>query len=120
MKSMCEDKDWIKLDLEIQNEILFKNCLLESQRPVVNLDTSEDIHKTLKIHNFKAFEDKVSALPNRFVTALAQAVKVLQPKVQLIKLPSFSLQTEEDIDSWVNETQHFLKNLLSKGPIRLI
>jgi hypothetical protein len=63
------------------------------------------------------FADRVAALPARFDNIASAAVKLCEPKSQLIRVPRRTLKTVEEIDAWADELKQQLKFALANGPI---
>jgi hypothetical protein len=79
-----------------------------------------EILNTLVTLSFKAFGDKVAALPGRYARALRMAAEKLEPAIQYNpSLPSRILKTDADVDKWLEDVAKRLKQLLKNGPIRM-
>jgi len=117
MNRLKTDDNWNKLEKEQQNSLLEQYNLREADRPKINVQSTEDILNTLEKMPRAMFSDRVAALPGRFVQIITKAAEIIEPKAQLIKLPSRTVKTKEDIDEWVVEVQEKLKSALKDGPI---
>jgi len=56
-------------------------------------------------------------MPGRFSAALAQAGKLLEPKLQQVRLSSSVIKNEEELKEWFRQKEEELTSKLKVGPI---
>ena len=61
----------------------------------------------------------MEALKHRFAQALEQAVKEMEPTVQLLEIPKRTLKTDADVDRWLQEVGEQLRNAVKSGPVNM-
>ncbi len=115
------DENWKKLSPDDKHSIRAVAGLLRQDTDIdVKVSTTMEILNTLVTLSFKAFGDKVAALPGRYARALRMAAEKLEPAIQYNpSLPSRILKTDADVDKWLEDVAKRLKQLLKNGPIRM-
>jgi hypothetical protein len=88
-----------------------------AELPQAAVETDEELLGTLDRTPLPAWRDKIDALSGRFGQALAAAAKLLEPKVQTVRLTSGTLKTEDDVRSWLDQQANQLLAKLKDGPI---
>jgi hypothetical protein len=58
---------------------------------------------------------QISSASGRFSTAVAQAGKILEPKLQQVRLTSVTLKTPEDVKQWLSQQEDMLIEKLKLG-----
>ena len=79
----------------------------------------EELHAALKQYPLASWADRIEALKNRFMKALEQAVKELEPTVQLLEIPKRTLKTDADVDRWLREVGEQLRSAVKTGPVNM-
>jgi len=115
--SLVSNGNWQTLEPEQQEAILKANQLDASSVLIFDLSDTNAILKTLSKNSLSSIKDRIAAIPGRFNKALEDAAKLLEPESQVIKLPSRTLRTAEDIDQWLKELRLLISDALSKGPV---
>lgn len=92
--------------------------LTEDAVPTIEVGDTKAILKTLFRTPLSALRDRIAALPSRFDAALLDAAKVMEPKVQEVRLESKTLKNESEIDLWLEEVRKALVAKLKNGPVR--
>ncbi len=85
--------------------------------PQAAVETDEELLGTLDRTPLPAWRDKTDALSGRFGQALAAAARLLEPKVQTVRLTSGTLKTEDDVRGWLDQQANQLLTKLKDGPI---
>ena len=62
-------------------------------------------------------EDQIGALPQQFVRAALAAANLLGPNTQRVHLSSGTLKTEQEVKSWLANTEKNLLPKLKDGPV---
>jgi hypothetical protein len=117
MERLRNDSNWAQLDPGQHNELLSEQKLTEAEHPKICLQSTDDILRTVDSISLRMFSDRIAAMPGRFDQVIINAAELLEPEVQVVKVPQRMLKTEEDIDEWVEEVKEQLKDALNKGPI---
>jgi hypothetical protein len=73
--------------------------------------------RTLDSTPLSSWGDKSAAIPGRFSAALAQAGKLLEPKLQQVRLTSGTLRTPDDVKQWLSEQERIIVEKLKSGPV---
>ena len=64
-----------------------------------------------------SWRDKTDALSGRSSQAIAAAAKLLEPKIQTVRLTSGTLKTESEVRGWLSQQESELLSRLKDGPI---
>jgi hypothetical protein len=116
---LVSNGNWQSLEPEQQEALLKANQLDDNSKLSFDLSDTSAILKTLSINSLSSIKDRIAAMPGRFNKALEEAAKLLEPQSRVIKLPSHTLRTADDVDAWLQETGALLKEALADGPIIL-
>ena len=119
MGRLEQDPNWRELEPDERLRLLSHYSLDESNRPAVNVQSTEGVLETLEGCSLPSFADRVAALSGRFDNVLKRAAELCQPEVQFIQVPRRTLKTEEEIDAWAAEMTERLKTALKQGPVAL-
>ncbi len=116
-EKLAHDPNWHKLEPEQRQELCNQHGLLDSAAPVIEVNTTEAILKSLDTVGISALKDRVAAKPGRFSQVQMKAAKMLEPEVQQISLPTPTLKSEKDVDAWLADVRQLLVEQLKKGPV---
>lgn len=119
MGRLEQDPNWRELEPDERLRLLSHYSLDESNRPAVNVQSTEGVLETLEGCSLPSFADRVAAMSGRFDNVLKRAAELCQPEVQFIQVPRRTLKTEEEIDAWAAEMTERLKTALKQGPVAL-
>jgi hypothetical protein len=114
-KQLEENANWQKLTLAQQQPILDSYEINEPDDIAVN--TVDELIDSLEACSIKHWNDRIQAQNNKFNSAAMDAAKLLEPKVQVVKLPHRTLKTEADIKDWLKEVELQMLKDLSNGPL---
>lgn len=115
-KDALEASDtWQKLTTEQRDSILDGEGIVAV--PVLDLSTDERLVQTLQSTPVAWWHDKTAALPGRFQNAASAAAKLLTPKAQRAVIPSRTLHSSEDLNTWVTEVRKEIEAKLKEGPV---
>jgi hypothetical protein len=117
LEKLEQDDAWRRLEPDQKHEFLKKNTLIERMRPMVNVETPNDILATLNAISISAFNDRLAALPARVNASLNAASKLFEPKSQNIQVPSRTIKTEAELETWLAEVKTQLSAALKNGPV---
>jgi hypothetical protein len=115
MEGLEANGTWHKLTPEQRYEILSKNSV--RQIPTIAVGTTEDILATLEKTKVSELEAIRDALPTRFSSAVAAAAKLVQPQAQSVRLPSATINTEDELKTWLSLAEEQIREKLKDGPV---
>jgi hypothetical protein len=106
---------WTKLTADQQASVLSSNGITDIA--AIKVGTDDELLRTLDSTPLSSWGDKSAAIPGRFSAALAQAGKLLEPKLQRIQLSSNVIKTEDELRAWLQHQGEELSAKLTLGPI---
>ena len=115
MALLCKSDVWSQLSPEQQTSVLGSNGI--NDIAAIKVGSDSELLGLLDSTPLSSWSDKCAALPGRFSTALAQAGKMLEPKLQQVRLTSVTLKTPEDVKQWLNQQEDLLIEKLKQGPV---
>ncbi|MCA9126638.1 MAG: BREX system P-loop protein BrxC [Planctomycetales bacterium] len=115
MSLLTKSDVWTKLTADQQSSVLSSNGITDVA--AIKVGTDDELLRTLDSTPLSSWGDKSAAIPGRFSAALAQAGKLLEPKLQQVRLTSGTLKTPEDIKQWLAQQETELVARLKNGPI---
>ena len=115
MTSLTQSDVWGKLTADQRSNVLSSNGITEVG--AIKVGTDEELIRTLDSTPLSSLADKSAALPGRYSAALAQAGKLLEPKLQQVRLTSGTLKTPEDVKHWLGEQERTILEKLKSGPV---
>jgi phage/plasmid-associated DNA primase len=110
-----ENANWQKLTLP-QQQLILDNCEI-NEPDAIAVNTVDELIDNLEACSIKHWNDRIQAQSNKFNSASMDAAKLLEPKVQIIKLPHRTLKTEADIKDWLAEVEQQMLKDLQNGPL---
>ncbi|NCD09159.1 MAG: BREX system P-loop protein BrxC [Negativicutes bacterium] len=119
MARLKQDDNWQQLEPEQRHQLLSGQMLHESARPKVEVQATEDVLRTLEAFSLTMFEDRIAAIPGRFDAVLQAAAELMEPAVQFIQISKCTLNTESEINDWIEGVRCQLKTALMNGPVRI-
>ena len=108
------DENWQQLDSSQRHDLRLDQQLVEALKPVVNVESADEILLTLDNLSLSAFSDRVIAMPSKFDRIILEAAKLMEPDIQQVSIPSQTLKTEEDVDIWLKDVRKILIENLVK------
>jgi hypothetical protein len=115
MSLLTKSDVWTKLTADQQASVLSSNGITDIA--AIKVGTDDELLRTLDSTPLSSWGDKSAAIPGRFSAALAQAGKLLEPKLQQVRLTSGTLKTPEDVKQWLSEKENELLEKLKAGPV---
>ena len=116
-KKLDGDENWKQLDSTQRHDLRLDQQLVEALKPKVNVESTDEIQSTLDAVSISAFKDRVIAMPSKFDRIVLEAAKLMEPDIQQVSLPSSTLKTEEDVDTWLKGVRQLLIEKLVNGPV---
>lgn len=115
-KAILESNDnWQKLSPEQQERILEAEGIASVPRP--SLQDAESVFRSLEETPLSGWKTRTNALPQQFANAALAAAKLLEPKIQKVRLTSSTLKTEIDVRTWISKTEKELLERIRSGPV---
>ncbi len=102
-----------KLSPEQKHAILSKNQLLH-QTEIKKLEPQALLNHLNKL-SLDTWQTKIAALSGQFQSALDEAIKLSAPKAEVYNLPKKTLNSEADIDAYVEEVKTEMKEIIRKA-----
>jgi hypothetical protein len=113
-----ENANWQKLTPDQQQQILDNYDLNEPD--AISVNTVDELIDSLEACSIKHWNDRTQAQNNKFNSASMDAAKLLEPKVQQVKLPRRTLKTEADIKAWLEEVEQQMLKDIQNGPLLVV
>lgn len=117
MQRLGTDEHWQQLSPDQRNDLLTQERLTASDKPTIQLGSTEQVLATLEQVRPDAFADRIAAMASRFDSVLVAAAERLEPRAKLLDLPRRTLKTEQDIEAWMTEVRDALQRALADGPV---
>lgn len=102
-----------KLSPEVKHGILARNQILA--KPELKDHDASSLRNSLSKTSLDAWQTKISALGSQFDNAVAEAVKLLEPKAESYSLPRKTLTSSADIDAYIKGLQQELEEMLKSA-----
>ena len=115
MATLTASANWKKLRPDQQKQILADEGI--DVMPALAVGTEDDLVRTLEQTPLPAWKTKTDALPQQFTRAAVAAAKLLEPKTQSVHLTSETLKTEQEVKTWLADTEKDLLAKLKNGPV---
>lgn len=107
--------NWQKLTLAQQQHIL--DCYDLNEPEDITVNTIEELIDSLEACSIQHWNDRTQAQSSKFDAASLDAAKLLEPKVQQVKLPRRTLKSEDDIKTWLVEVEQQMLKDIQNGPL---
>lgn len=117
MAELHANEYWIKIQQEDKHRILVGQNILTKQE--IKAYTSAELLEQLNKISLDAWADKVSALSNKFQSAIDEAIKLCSPKAEPYYLPRRTIKSETDLEVYLDELRKEIKSLLNNGDVIL-
>lgn len=108
---------WQKLTPDQKRDILTQHAARVV--PEIEVGTTEQILGTLHKIGLSELGAIGHALPTRFNNALEEAAKLLEPKAQTVKLAKTTIKSDDNLVSWLTDTEQRIREKLKSGPVIL-
>jgi hypothetical protein len=115
MAALTASDNWKKLKADQCKQILADEAI--DTLPTLAVGSEADLIRALEQTSLPAWKTKTDALPQQFARAAMAAAKLLEPKTQHVHLSSGTLKTDQEVKTWLAETEKDLLTKLKKGPV---
>lgn len=118
LHALTHDPTWQQLSAETQRRLLEGENL---QSISANLDTTNllALLRALDSNPLPSWADRIGALQGRFERVREQAARILQPQAQALTLPRRTLQSQADLQAWLQEIEALVSEALANGAVIL-
>lgn len=113
LKELHESEYFKKLTQEQKYKIQERHQLLQKQE-IKSLDATA-LRNQLQSTSLYAWDTKIAALAGQFQSALEDAILLLAPKAKSFFLPRKTINTQDEIDSYLAELKTALESLLKES-----
>jgi hypothetical protein len=104
---------FVKLPPEDKQKILLNNQILK--KPEFKDHDADSLKNSLSKTSLDAWQTKIFALNSQFDNAIAEAVKLLEPKAESFNLPRKTLTSSADITTYIKALQQELEEILKSA-----
>lgn len=112
---LSSDESWSRISPEQRRQIREEVGLLKVEKPAV--DTAGAIAAALEARGLSEWESMARAIPTRVDDALAAAAVLVAPKARTVSLPGGLIETQDDLDAWLDELRKRIEDALADGPV---
>lgn len=116
-EKLSSSQTWGRLSEE-QREALASNFQLSCPSKDA-AGTEDEILVSLKLKTLTDRRNLLDAVPQRFVGALDEASRLLEPKAQRVVLPSITVHSPGELDQWFADVRALVEEKLRDGPVIL-
>jgi hypothetical protein len=117
MEALQEADPWQEIDETTRETILRRHTL--DGIPEIEVGTTEALLDTLDDTPLDGWRTRKDALSQRFNDALDDAVRELKPETTRANLESRVLESQEDVEEWLDEARETLLERLEDGPVQV-
>jgi hypothetical protein len=109
------DAGWSRLDSRVRSEVLAASGLIAP--PALSMKTDEELLLELDRAGLSARTDAIAAVKDRVTRALEEAARRSKPTARRIALRAATLETEVDVEAWIDEQATKLREAIGDGPV---
>jgi hypothetical protein len=117
MESLSRNDSWQKIDARQKSEILRNEGI--SEIPALQVSDDTELLASLNAVSIDSWKTRSNALSQQFTNAIQAAVKLLEPKVQNLKITAVTIKNESDLEAWLKESKQKILKCLQDGPVML-
>lgn len=115
LQSLNADTHWQQLSNEQQQQILAKRSLHELEASEIS--TTDALIDALNSVSLGQWSDRKESLASKFENARQEAVELLLPKVQRYSTPRVTVNSEAELDTWLEQVKKDVLAKLNDGPV---
>jgi len=109
------DEQWQKIQSGEQKDILIAENI--ATMPPLKLGKNTEVLDSLSNCSLSQWQDRMASLVSKFERARAEAVRRLQPKVQVVYAKRKVINTEVELHPWIAETEKRNREKLAEDPV---
>jgi hypothetical protein len=115
MKRLESADDWKKLSPEQRKQLLANSPVPEADSS--SISSEDELISALSATPLRQWSDRSDAIAGRVDKLLAEAARLLEPKVQHVRITSPTLRSEAEIKAWLATQEKILVAKLKDGPV---
>jgi len=115
MESLSASQAWQRLTPGRQSQVLSESGI--TSPPEVKVGSEAEILQSLDSMSLDDWRTRRDALRQRFENAMLAAARLLAPKASRVSLRSATLETEDEVDAWLEEARAEIMRNLEHGPV---
>ena len=108
---------WQKLPAATQGALLRAAGVAAKGAP--SMASDEELLQSLDQADLASWAAQTDALPRRFASALAAAIRETEPKARVLSLPSATIRNEQDLKAWLEQVTAEIEVAMKDGPVIL-
>jgi hypothetical protein len=117
MELLNQNDSWQKIDARQKTDILRNEGIAEV--PDLHVSDDTELLTSLNTVSIESWKTRSNALSQQFSNAIRAAVKLLEPKIQNLKIPAVTIKNESDLEAWLTEAKQKILKCLQDGPVML-
>ena len=109
------DEQWQKLSDNEQQELLKQFSI--TVMPPLDLSNNQKVLTSLENCTLGQWLDRTASLASKFEQARAEAVRRMQPRVQIVHAPRKLITNEDELKHWLADSETSIRPKLKDGPV---
>lgn len=109
------DEQWQRLPATEQSEVLQQFGITEM--PPLDLTNNDRVLESLENCTLGQWQDRTASLASKFDRARSEAVRRLQPRVQVVHAPRKVINNEAELKQWLADSEANIREKLENGPV---
>jgi hypothetical protein len=106
---------WSKLGDEQRQSLLVQHGL--TAMPGIKVGTEDEVIASLEAMSLEMWQAQCDALPQRFQKTQRDAAKLIEPKVVYVTLPSTTIHSDAELETWLAQVRKQIQEKLKNGPV---
>ena len=115
MQRLEASDSWKKLSPEQRKQLLAASPVPDADSS--SLSSEEELLAALRATPIQQWSDRTDAIAGRIDKLLTDAARLLEPKVQQVRMSSPTLRTEAEVKAWIAAQEQTLLAKLKDGPV---
>lgn len=109
------DEQWQKLPANEQQDVLQQFSI--TTMPPLDLSSNDKVLDSLENCTLGQWQDRTASLVSKFDRARAEAVRRMQPRVQVVHAPRKVISNEDELKQWLADSEASIRAKLENGPV---
>jgi hypothetical protein len=115
--SLNGEEAWQKLNEEQRTTLVARHRLTAVD--AIEVGSDEHLLTTLDARGLEDWKNFLDAIPSRFAAALADAIRLMEPKIQIVHTTGGIVKTPEQLDEWLATLRGTIAPKLKDGPVQI-
>ncbi|WP_181308258.1 BREX system P-loop protein BrxC [Rufibacter sp. XAAS-G3-1] len=107
------NEHFLKIEPDERQKILAKHQILH--RPEIKVLDAQAMLNQLQHESLNTWEIKIAALPGQFASAIAEAVKLTQPKAKTYSTPKKTITSKPELEQYIIQLKTEIEELLESS-----